>query len=203
MSWTCTDQKGKFLPPPPSSKDKISSVVNPTCCAFWIILIYIMVVISFVPNLTFILFRKTEKARKTTEKQRYTALDGKSEYLLHFNLVCNWELVGLTKSANEDSWQILMCFLAIKGHQWNVLLYTCNNVVLSALQIKKGELGDFFFEVLHVPLKNVYVLVQFFFCCKFFLNQFKIFKLVLFFYISVIFSNTSLFLFYSGGVYSM
>lgn len=95
------------LPRSLSSKDKISSVVNPTFCAFWIILIYIMVVISFVPNLTFILFRKTEKARKTTEKQRYTALDGKSEYLLHFNLVCNWELVGLTKRAIWRFWLVI------------------------------------------------------------------------------------------------
>ena len=98
--------------PPLSSKDKqtlwhISSVVNPMFCAFWITLIYIMVVISFVPNLTFILFRKTEKARKTTEKQRYTALDGKSEFLLHFNLVCNWELVGFTEREIRRFWLVV------------------------------------------------------------------------------------------------
>ena len=49
-----------------------------------------------------------------------------------------------------------------------------------------------------MPLKNLYVVVQFFFCFKFFLNQFKIFKLVLFFYTSLIFSNTSLFYFTQG-----
>lgn len=110
------------LPPPPSSKDKISSVVNPTCCAFWIILIYIMVVISFVPNLTFILFRKTEKARKTTEKQRYTALDGKSEYLLHFNLVCNWELVGLTKRAIWRFWLVVFKLRVMLFIQQTIIL---------------------------------------------------------------------------------
>ena len=38
---------------------------------------------------------------------------------------------------------------------------------------------------------HIYVVVQFFFWFKFFLNQFKIFKLVLFCYTSLIFSNTS------------
>ena len=81
-----------------------------------------MVVISFVPNLTFILFRKTEKARKTTEKQRYTALDGKSEYLLHFSLVCNWELVGLTKRAIWRFWLVVFKLRVMLFIQQTIIL---------------------------------------------------------------------------------
>ena len=71
------------------------------------------------------------------------------------------------------------------------------NIIIIILLLFPG-VADYCISVI-----RVYVVVQFFFLFTLFLNQFKIFKLVLFFYTSLIFFKYVTLLFYSRGVYSM
>ena len=68
--------------------------------------------------------------------------------------------------------------------------------------LSQSELSNFFVYADYcISVIRVYVVVQFFFRFKFFLNQFKIFKLVLFFYTSLIFQILHSFILLKGSLF--